>query len=106
MSAVISSERDLLEQVIELAHLLHWRVAHFRPALTSRGWRTPVSGDGAGFPDLLLVRRARILAVELKSPRGRATEAQLAWLAAFSECGVETHVWQPSDWDQVVEALR
>lgn len=37
-------------QVIELAHILGWTVAHFRPALTKHGWRTPVQADGAGFP--------------------------------------------------------
>ena len=46
------SERELQDAVIQLARLLGWRVAHFRPAMTTRGWRTPVSADGAGFPDL------------------------------------------------------
>jgi hypothetical protein len=39
--------------VIDLPHLLGWRAAHFRPARTATGWRTPVAADGAGFPDLV-----------------------------------------------------
>jgi hypothetical protein len=101
-----TSERDFLAQLIDLAHLYHWRVAHFRPAWTGRGWRTPVQGDGAGFPDTILIRPPRILAVELKSARGKASDEQLAWLEVFAGCGVETFVWQPRDFERIVEILR
>jgi hypothetical protein len=104
--ASVQREAELQEQAIELAHLLGWRVAHFRPALTRHGWRTPVSADGAGFPDLVLLRRDRIVAAELKSARGRVTDEQSAWLAAFSAAGVEVHVWRPADFDEIVEVLR
>lgn len=101
------SEADFMAQVIELAHLYRWRVAHFRAAMTSRGWRTPVQADGAGFPDLLLLRGSRIVAAELKRERGsRPTDDQLAWLAAFAEAGVESFLWRPADFDQIVEVLR
>ena len=63
-------EDDWQRQVVDLARLRGWRVAHFRPARTERGWRTPVEADGAGFPDLLLVRGAQLLAVELKTDAG------------------------------------
>jgi hypothetical protein len=53
------SEASFLEQIIDLAHLFGWRVAHFRAARTFSGWRTPVQGDGKGFPDLVLCRRRR-----------------------------------------------
>lgn len=49
-SAIEPDERQWQAQVIELARILGWRVAHFRPALTKHGWRTPVQADGAGFP--------------------------------------------------------
>ncbi len=35
--------------------LYHWRIAHFRPAKTEKGWRTPMTGD-VGFPDLVIAR--------------------------------------------------
>ena len=101
------TEADFLRQVIELAHLLGWRVAHFRPALTARGWRTPVQGDGAGFPDLILVRRERAIAAELKREiGGHVSDDQRLWLAALDAAGLETAVWRPSDFDRIAEELR
>ncbi|HEY8868928.1 MAG TPA: VRR-NUC domain-containing protein [Candidatus Dormibacteraeota bacterium] len=102
------SERDFMGQVMELAALLGWRRAHFRPARTAHGWVTPVSGDGAGFPDLLLVRSrdGRAIAAELKAGTAKPTPAQEAWLGDLAACGLEVHVWRPTDWDAVVEALR
>jgi VRR-NUC domain len=102
-----TTERDFTAQVIELAHLLGWRVAHFRPAMTARGWRTPVQGDGQGFPDLILVRRDRLIAAELKREKGGVvSEDQRWWLAAFDAAGLETAVWRPSDFDRIAEDLR
>lgn len=95
-------ESEFLRQVIELAALYGFAAAHFRPALTSRGWRTPVQGPlGAGFPDLVLVnvRRRRVLFVELKSDAGKVSADQAAVLAALEEAGAETRVWRPRDFD-------
>ena len=102
------SEAEFMRQVLDLAHYRQWRVAHFRPAMTRTGrWVTPVQADGAGFPDGVAVRGHRMIAFELKSEKGRATQIQLDWLAAFARVpGVECHLWRPSDWDQIVEALR
>ena len=98
-------EVDFMGQVIELAHLFGWRVAHFRPCKTGRGWRTPVQADGAGFPDLVLVGRGRVIVAELKRETGRATPDQLAWLAAFADAGVESVVWTPSCFDAIAKEL-
>lgn len=107
VALVIATERDLMAVVLDLARLLGWRVAHFRPARTERGWRTPVEGDGAGFPDLVLVRGRRLVFAELKGPRGRVTPAQSEWLRALSAVEtVETAIWTLSDWDAIEEALR
>lgn len=92
------TERELQTAVIECARLLGWRVAHFRPALTARGWRTPVEGDGAGFPDLVLARPGRLIFAELKSERGRVSDEQNAWLDALATPGVVRAVWFPRDW--------
>lgn len=101
------TEADFLRQVIDLARLLGWRTAHFRPAWSGRGWRTPVQGDGVGFPDLVLVRRERLIAAELKREVGGVVSpAQLAWLAAFDSAGLETAIWRPSDLERIAEALR
>ncbi|MCJ7829360.1 MAG: VRR-NUC domain-containing protein [Dehalococcoidia bacterium] len=99
------TEEDFLKQVIDLAKLTGWRVAHFRPAQTARGWRTPVQGDGAGFPDLVLVRE-RVVYAELKSEKGKVSDAQWAWKDALQMAGKEIYVWRPSDWDSIVEILK
>jgi hypothetical protein len=100
------SERDFQIAVLEAARLLGWRVAHFRTARTARGWRTPVEGDGAGFPDLVLLRGERLLARELKSASGRLSAEQLAWLEAFGAAGVDVGVWREGDWETVKAELR
>jgi hypothetical protein len=92
------TEAELQDAVIEMAHLFGWRVAHFRPARTANGWRTPVAADGAGWPDLTLVRE-RIFFAELKSDRGTMHREQLDWLVALGKAGAEHHVWRPSEWN-------
>jgi len=99
------TEADFLAQVIDLARLLGYRVAHFRPAFTARGWRTPVQGDGAGFPDLVLVGRGRVIVAELKRELGSVTPDQSSWLAAFAAAGVEAHVWRPRDLEAIAACL-
>jgi hypothetical protein len=103
------TERELQTAVIETAQLLGWKIAHFRPALTKRGWRTPVEGDGAGFPDLVLIHPAgRILVRELKAGRNKLRPEQADWLHLFSQAGVDAAVWRPDDWTsgRVEEELR
>jgi hypothetical protein len=107
------TESQLQSAVIECARLLGWRCAHFRPAKTERGWRTPVQGDGKGFPDLVLVhmRQRRVLFVELKSAAGVVAAEQQDWLqrlmfAAGPNLGV--YLWRPADWicGEVERVLR
>ena len=97
-------EKDWQRDVIRLAQTLGWRVAHFRPAHTSKGWRTAVAADGAGFPDLCLVRD-RVIFAELKTEKGRVTEEQQEWIAALEVAGVESYVWRPTDLDDVMAVL-
>lgn len=92
------TEAQFTRQVIQYARLCGWRVLHIRPARTNKGWRTPVQGDGVGWPDLFLVRRDRALALELKSDKGRTRPEQMAWLGALEEAGVCSYVIEPSDW--------
>jgi hypothetical protein len=101
------SEAVFCDQVIHLARMLRWRTAHFRPARTATGWRTAVSGDGKGFPDIIAVRGDRMLACELKIGRGKPTADQVEWLNAFDGVpAVEVHVWLPRDWDDIERTLR
>jgi hypothetical protein len=92
------SEAMLQGAVVDFARLLGYRVAHFRPAMTAHGYRTPVAADGKGWPDLSLARPGRFLVVELKSDTGRLRAEQLEWLEVFRSAGVDAHVWRPVDW--------
>ncbi len=92
------TESALLRAVIELARAAGYRVAHFRPAKTGKGWRTTVQGDGTGFPDLILCGRGRCIVAELKSDRGTETREQTDWLHAFADADVETYLWRPANW--------
>jgi hypothetical protein len=66
-----------------------------------------MQGD-PGFPDLVLVRPPRVMFVELKSERGRASPSQREWLDRLSRCesAPEVGIWRPRDFDELVERLR
>lgn len=101
------TEADLQRGVLDIARLTGWRSVHFRSARTAHGWRTPVSGDGLGFPDVLLVRGPRCVVAELKAEKGRVTPDQQAWLDALAESGAEAYVWRPVDYpDAILRILR
>jgi hypothetical protein len=91
------SEKHFLGRVTRLAELYGWVVHH---TLDSTGTR-------AGEPDLRMIRPPRYLLAELKSQHGRLRPEQVAMLAMLERCpGVESFVWRPSDWQQIVEVLR
>lgn len=99
------TEDELLTNVIDLAHFLGAKVAHFRPAKTARGWRTPVQGDGAGFPDLVIVTiDRRVLWRELKSAKGKLSVAQLEWIARLNGAGEDAGMWTPRDFPDRIKA--
>lgn len=103
--AVPISEEYFFDQVIDLAHILHWRVAHFRPARTKYGWRTAVSANGAGFPDCVFLRE-RVVYAELKSEKGQLTPEEYEWLTALAEASQEVYLWKPSDFDEIQKVLE
>ena len=92
------TERQFQQQVIDMARMLGWEVYH--PWLSVHSM--------PGWPDLALVKPPRLVLAELKSERGKATEAQQKWLALLGECaGVEVFLWRPSDLrGAVLAALR
>ena len=81
-----SDEEDLLQQVREIAKFSGFSTYHTRDSRRS----------DPGWPDLVLVRPPRIIFAELKSERGRLTPAQQEWIERLKRCGLEVHVWRPS----------
>lgn len=103
-----ANETELLEAVLDLAATCGWLRAHFRPARTAQGWRTPVSGDGKGFPDLVLVPppgHGRVIYRELKSPGRRLDPDQEVWRDRLLAAGENWAVWYPADWPTIVPLL-
>lgn len=50
-----------------------------------------------GFPDLVLVRRGRIVWRELKTTRGKPSADQKKWLAALAAANADVGIWRPLD---------
>lgn len=92
------TERQFTDQVIALFQLNGWRVCHFRPAKTAKGWRTALQGD-AGFGDIVAAKKGRKIMAELKVGRNIASLEQMQWLWAW---GKDAFLWYPADWDKIV----
>jgi hypothetical protein len=97
--AVIHTEKSFQSAIVELATWLGWRTHHALPAQIRPGvWRTHVSGD-TGFPDLVLAHPERgTIFAEIKTVRGRLTNAQKQWHDTLKAAGAEVYVWRPEDW--------
>lgn len=94
------TEAQLLAAILELAGRHDWHRMHL-PDTPRHHPRT----DNAGFPDLLLVRRDRLVAAEIKVSATPRPE-QRAWLSRLERAGVECYWWRQGDYDRgVVDAL-
>jgi hypothetical protein len=99
------ARRKILAEITE-ADWMGWVM------LTARtfGWLGYHTHDSrhsaAGFPDCVFVRGTEIVYAELKSERGKVTATQQEWLDALAAAGAETHVWRPSQQDEVLTRLR
>ena len=102
---VPQSEAAFTAAVIEAAHALGWIVHHCRPGRTAKGWTTPIQGD-KGFPDLVMVRKHRLIFAELKGidvreRRGKLSFSQSKWILALARTKAEFYEWWPdSEWQK------
>ena len=80
-------ERELLERVRSLARVLGLLVYHTHDSRRSE----------PGFPDLVIAGHGRVLYAELKTQRGRLTDAQRLWISQLQDAGSEVHLWRPQD---------
>lgn len=101
-----ASEVSFTTAVVDLFKMAGWYVHHDRGEM-----RKHIQGH-VGFPDIIAVhpRLERMVAAELKMPKGRTGIEQLDWLHAFERIGcpdecspIEVHVWRPDDWDEIVK---
>lgn len=102
------SEYDFQVAVTRYAEDHGWKAQYFRKTAVKGkdgNWR----GLGyPGWPDLVLARESdgRLMMLELKARRGKATEAQLDWLHTLAVCGCETDVVKPDDAADIMERLQ
>jgi hypothetical protein len=93
------SEAEFQRRVMKVATQLGWLWYHAYD---------PIS-DAAGFPDLVLVRRKRLLFAELKTEKGKLSKEQQRWFELLNtvisdHCDV--YVWRPSMMEDIVEILK
>lgn len=93
-------EKRFMGQIIQVARQQGW--IHYHT------WDSRKSPEG--FPDLFLVKpepcRGDVLALELKSARGKATMAQQLWLTALADKRIEARLVRPSDFADLVRLLQ
>jgi hypothetical protein len=90
------TERDLRQVIIDAAREVGW--------LVSFAWTSIHSPKG--LPDLTLVNPPRLIYAELKSEKGKPTEAQQVWLDTLAQVpGVEVYLWKPSMLDDIYHTL-
>ena len=100
------TEAAFTRMVLDAARIFGWRSLHIRPGRTKDGWRTPLQGDGKGWPDLFLVRGRQVIAAELKVGRNPVTYEQARWIAALEGAGIPCFVWRPENLDAIEALLR
>ena len=100
------TETEFQRQVTDLAEMLGWSWAHFRPAKTTHGWKVPVSGPlGAGWPDLTLVRDDRLVFAELKRSTSNVPSPDQQFTLSLLGGAAETYVCRPGDIDDIARIL-
>lgn len=95
---ITEREQDFLKAVRQLARLFSWRCYHTWNSLKSE----------PGFPDIVLCKPGEpVIFIELKTAKGKLTEAQEEWLEALAQAkGTEVYCWRPSDWPEIEARLR
>jgi hypothetical protein len=92
----VITEKEFSQQVRQLAILKGYKVYHTFLSIYS----------DVGFPDLVIAKEDKLIFAELKTERGKVSQAQKDWLgvlASTKKC--ECFIWRPSDWDEVVSIL-
>ena len=89
------TEKEFQARVIQVAKIHRWLVYH--PYDSRRS--TP------GFPDLVLVKDSRVWFRELKTDKGRLTDAQKLWGERLIEAGQDYAVWRPAERTEIFRTL-
>lgn len=90
------SEKQFQQQVIDLAKMTGWKTYHTHDSRRSN----------PGFPDLVMVRRGRMIFAELKTRTGRVSAEQEQWLDELRQCpNAEVYLLRPADMPLIAQIL-
>lgn len=92
------TEEDYQQQITDLARFYRWdHRYHTHDSRRSAG----------GFPDLVMVhvRNKRVIFAEIKAMKGELSLEQRAWLWDLATAGAEVYVFNPANWNLVVDVL-
>ena len=90
------TERELQATIVAAAKMAGWKCYHTYDSRRSE----------PGFPDLVLVRHDELIFWELKTEKGRVTEAQNEWLHALHPVEkVHSGIIRPADLDAAIWRL-
>lgn len=90
-----ADEKDFMADVVAKAKQFGYRVYH---TLDSRKC-------AAGFPDLCIAGRGKLIFAELKVGNNQPTAAQLSWLEDIRSSGTPAFCWWPKDWPEIIRTL-
>lgn len=97
------TEAQFQKRITDAATLYGWRWYHAPDNVpTARGKRQKIV---RGFPDLVLVRGERLILAEVKTRTGKISPAQHEWLADLADTPVESYLWRPADWAEILSIL-
>lgn len=104
-------ETNFTNYLIDLAQVNGWRAMHISDSrkMEGRKGHERLVGDALckGWPDLVVVRGARMVIRELKVENRQPTPEQREWLKALAEVReVDVGVWWPRDWDAICDLLE
>ncbi len=91
------SEKDFMQQIVKLARTTGWLVFHTYDARRSE----------PGFPDLVMVRGAQLIFLEVKSYKGTTSVEQKEWMGRLRQVKyVHADVARPADWLDIEAVLK
>ncbi len=93
------TEKELTKLLQKTLKQTGWLGAHFHDSRREIKPNVFIGDLSAkGFPDIVAIKKNRLLVVELKSETGKLREQQPEWLDAFSDVGAEVFLWRPTHW--------
>ena len=60
----------------------------------------------SGIPDIIALINSKFVAIELKAPRGRASELQKRNIRLINECGGYGYILYPKDFDNFKKEIE